>query len=349
MNTLIEISDAGNGPEAEHQWNQFVEQNYPPIGAFMQTWEWGNFQKELGREIGRYVVTIGNERIAAFTLVHYKLPLGMSYGYAPRGPVISKKFHGAEKEIALFNAIRDWAKKKFPQFIFLRLEPPLKTLPEGWHDKSFRFPSRYIQPRYNLAIPLEQSEDDIAKMFHHSTRSNLRRAERRGVTVVAKPGIAEDDYQNFSAMKEGTIQRNSGTNAYPSEQYFRAFLKTIPATGGRDKLMVGSFCGYQNGEPASVHFVLFFGDTATYLYGASHTKHLNSKVDTYLHWQGILEAKRRGFHYYDLGGIDPARWPSLTEFKRQFRGTEFEYVGNIDIPIQPSKYLGYSLFRKFGK
>ena len=109
---------------------------------------------------------------------------------------------------------------------------------------------------------------------------------------------------------------------------------------------MGAFYGYQNGEPAGTHFVLFFGKTATYLYGASFSKHLNSKVTTYLHWVAIQEAKRRGMNYYDLGGIDAKRWPKLTEFKRQFRGTEFAYIGNVDIPIRPSLYRAYDLMRK---
>lgn len=63
----------------------------------------------------------------------------------------------------------------------------------------------------------------------------------------------------------------------------------------------------------------------------------------------MQEAKGIGMRYYDLGGVDDQIWPSLTDFKRQFRGEEIEYIGNIDIPIQPELYYVYNFFRKARK
>ena len=61
----------------------------------------------------------------------------------------------------------------------------------------------------------------------------------------------------------------------------------------------------------------------------------------------MKEAKWRGYEYYDLGGIDDSRWPSLTNFKRQFRGEETSYIGNIDIPFNRVSYGAYSLLKRF--
>ena len=88
-------------------WNHFVENNYPPVGAFMQTFEWGTFQKDLGRKISRQVVMDGKKILAIFTLVEFKLRLGLSYGYIPRGPVIAKG-SSVEKTSALFETIRNF-------------------------------------------------------------------------------------------------------------------------------------------------------------------------------------------------------------------------------------------------
>ncbi len=337
-------------PEGKHAWNQFALKNYPPVGAFMQTWEWGDFQARLGRRVGRYIVTDGGKEIATFTLVQFRLPMGFSYGYVPRGPVIAKNITDPKMITELFTTLRDWAVKKFPHLIFLRMEPPLPSFPETLKASGFRFPEYYVQPRHNLTVSLSGNEEDIVASFHPSTRSNLHRAEKRGVTVVAKNVVAQDDYAMFAAMISDTIKRNHGKNAYPSDAYFRTFLATIPpisAATDPATLSLAAFYGYHEKKPASAHFVLFFGKTATYLYGASHTEHLGSKVDTYLHWTAMREAKRRGFEYYDLGGIDSARWPTLTNFKRQFRGAEIHYAGNIDIPIRAAKYKIYSLLKNF--
>lgn len=335
-------------PEDKHAWNLFVEKNYPPVGAFMQTWEWGNFQKNLGRRVGRYIVTDGDKKIAVFIMVQFKLPMGLYYGYIPRGPVIADWATNSKTVTALLGTIKDWVTKKFPHLIFLRLEPPLSSFPPALKEIGFRFPHQYVQPRYNAVVSLSGSEADVLASFHPSTRSNLRRAEKRGVRVTTRTDIVPDDYATFVAMKNDTIKRNRGKNAFPNDTYFQSFFATIPLSGTTNhpqNLSVDAFYGYQDNEPASAHFVLFFGKTATYLYGATHTRHLNSKVDTYLHWAAMREALRRGFTYYDLGGIDSTRWPTLTNFKRQFRGTEMDYAGNIDIPLRQNWYKAYLLLK----
>lgn len=271
------------------------------------------------------------------------------YGYMPRGPLFRRDCASdTARADSLLLEIGEWAKKEFPHLVFIRMEPPLPetALTSGTH---LTFPPYYIQPRYNLAIALRGSIADMEASIHPSTRSNLRRAERRGVTVVEKKKLETADYDLFFAMAKDTIARNSGKNAYPSDTYFHSLFERLPIVGTKEAtptdLSLGIFYGLHNGEPAAAHFVLFFGKTATYLYGASHSAHLSSKVTTSLHWQAALRAKELGFSYYDLGGVDNERWPKLTTFKQQFRGELFRYIGNIDIPIRRMLYRGYSFIK----
>lgn len=330
-------------------WNEFVREHYPPVGAFMQTWEWGQFQEHLGRRVERYVVTDGADTLGAFTLVYHALPMNFSYGYIPRGPVLTAEAATDGRAHETFRFVRDWiAEQRMPGMIFLRMEPPLGSFPLP-DSRGFHAPAYYVQPRYNHAVELEGTEKDILKSFHPSTRSNMRRAENRGVTTELKRSVTEEDWDRFFAMAKETIQRNSGKNVYPQRAYFDAMVKAIPPAGDHHDpsvLSLGAFHAYEHGKPAAIHFVLFFGGTATYLYGASHSDTLRSKATTYLHWAAMREAKRRGLRYYDLGGVDETRWPTLTNFKRQFRGKEFSYVGNVDIPVRPVLYRAYNWVRK---
>lgn len=334
-------------------WNRFVMRHYPPVGAFMQSWEWGEFQKALGRNVERYIAAQkpGGEPIAAFALVHHPLPLGQRYAYIPRGPVLANHAVGEAESLVILRGIKDWAQTRLQDPLFLRLEPPLDSITNEEAASVFKRPAYYVQPRRNHIVPLHTSEETIAARFHSSTRSNIRRAERRGVTVLTKLP-AEADLDCFFAMARDTIGRNGGKNAYPSREYFRTLIKTLtPLTDTPDPstLSLAIFDGRENGEPAAMHFVLFFGGTATYLFGASHDRSLRSKVTTYLHWSAMREAAKRGFKYYDLGGVDEALWPTLTQFKRQFRGEEIQYIGNLDIPLRPILYKTYNLLRKLRK
>lgn len=342
----MEIISEKNG----ENWNAFVRAHYPPVGAFMQTWEWGEFQKALGRKTERYRVLDGKDSCAIFTLVHHSLPFGLSYGYVPRGPVVAVS--AASRKVEILRAIKVWAKQNFSHFTFFRLEPPLFSIPAEIASDGFHIPSYYVQPRFNAVVSLDRSEDEILSGFHPSTRSNIRRAENRGVTIERKYRMEKRDYDIFFAMAKDTIARNSGVNAYPGEKYFHALVRCVPPIAdlhSKDNLSMGIFYGYQGGEPAGAHLVLFFGDTATYLYGASYSDKLRSKVTTYLHWAAIKESKIRGIKYYDLGGVDATRWPTLTSFKRQFRGEEFKYVGNIDIPVRPVLHRFYDTIRNLRK
>jgi len=333
-------------------WNMFVKQNYPLVGAFMQTWEWGEFQQSIGRKIERHFLYDSSKPIAAFTLVYYLLPLGLSYGYMPRGPVMAANHRQGSELFNIFKAIKNWAKQKFPDLIFLRLEPPISQILLKEGNDNFCIPDYYIQPRHNTGVCLEPSEEDILASFHSSTRRNIRVAKKRGVTVEMKSKMTEADYDWFFNMVKDIIKRNGGKDPYPNRAYFHSLFKNIPMAAevhDPDNLSIGTFYGYQYDRPAAIHFVLFFGETATYLFGASYTDCLPSKVETYLHWATMKEAKRRGVKLYDLGGIDENCWPTLTKFKRQFHGKEFNYIGNIDIPIRPAMYRAYNILRRLNK
>ncbi|HYF10222.1 MAG TPA: peptidoglycan bridge formation glycyltransferase FemA/FemB family protein [Candidatus Paceibacterota bacterium] len=332
-------------------WNDFVRRHYPPVGNFMLSWEWGAFQKKLGRATERFAIEDdAGATIGLFTLVYYPLPFGFKYAYLPRGPLVAVPEGSAATFESVFaealRAIEAWAKEYLRECIFLRLEPPVEALPLGT-SVNYRVPDHYVQPRYNLALPLSE---DLRAMVHPSTRSNINRAERRGASVLVKESLSDEEYADFKRMVKDTIKRNSGVNAYPDEAYFRAFLKTFAedCKGGvcADGVSLKIFCGYRDGDPAGTHLVLYYADTATYLFGASLTKHLDSKISTYLHMKAAEDAQKRGYRYYDIGGIDPERWPTLTEFKRQFRGTEFCYMGNMDILLRPRLYTVYTLVRK---
>ncbi|MBI2013215.1 MAG: peptidoglycan bridge formation glycyltransferase FemA/FemB family protein [Candidatus Colwellbacteria bacterium] len=346
---MIKISPAEHGQK--DAWNNFVKNNYPPIGGFMASWEWGEFQMALGRKIERYLATAEGEIISVFTAVYCRLPSGFVYGYVPRGPALDRGFFDNPEKIKnFFDFLARWIKNNFRRFIFFRLEPPLEPS-QSIISRQLIYPDYYIQPRRNLAINLNQSEKEIFSQFHSSTRSNVKKAERKGVTAEIKENLTTSDWNHFFKMAQETVLRNNGKNIYPPREYFETITKVLPPLSQTQtgEMSWRFFCGMHEGQPAAINLVIFFGGTATYLFGASYTKKLPSKVTTYLHWRGLTESKKMGFKYYDLGGIDEKLWPSLTVFKKRFGGEEFEYIGNMDIPVRPLIYRLYNLAQKIRK
>ena len=318
----------------------------------MQTWEWGEFQAKLGRPVYRYLVRAGTEWRAVVTLIEHKLILGFSYGYAPRGPVIAGDCLEEEPLLEIFKTIRTFIIKHHPHWLFARLEPPINKLESVFRHHNFYLPKYYVQPRFNHLIDLSPTETEILARFHASTRSNVNRAERRGVSVrIENHRQRQNCYEDFLSLSADTVKRNDGRQIYPGETYFRSLFEILPASSEASTqapaLSLLTLYGYHENRLAAIHFVFGFGETATYIYGASSTDHLSSKITTYLHWQAMKQAKRYGFKYYDLGAVDERRWPTLTEFKRQSRGQETAYLGNIDIPLNPRLYKWYNRFRRW--
>lgn len=333
------------------RWNKFVIAEFPPVGAFFQSWEWGEFQHSLGYGIRRLVLADERGEWIGVTLaVTHRLPCNLSYCYLPRGPVLAaaiwNDFDTAERALTL---IRETLQAGCKTCIFIRMEPAIATPPAFLRKKPFRIPSYYIQPRFNTIVDLRPTEEEILKRLSAPMRNNVRKAARKGVTVELKSTLREDEWRAFAAMRHDTARR-AGNSIFPKEQYFRNLAAILPPISHRraddPRPHLGIFVASHGGELAAINIVIFFADTATFLFGAAFTRMLPLKVSPYIHWSSLIEAKARGFRYYDLGGVDTKRWQTLTYFKEQFGGSKVEYMGNVDAAAKPLLYRAYHLFRR---
>ena len=141
------------------QLNDFV--GSLPLSQFLQSFEWGEFQEKVAGKIFRIAIEEQDELIAVATLIKRTLPMGKSYFYCPRGPIINIKdkkcqlsWHPAKcgivakatkiKDILefLFGEIKIIAKQE--KVMFLRFEP------------NFQFPRPPCSRLLRLAKPSGQ-------------------------------------------------------------------------------------------------------------------------------------------------------------------------------------------------
>lgn len=335
------------------EWNGFVAENFPIVGAFFQTWEWGEFQQSLGNNIERYIIKDRGAWLGAFLAVRHKLPLGLEYIYIPRGPVIHRSLWGNANEVSkIFVLLVSTLQKRHPYNIFIRLEPAVERPLEFFSRKPFRIPSYYIQPRFNTVVDITKKEEEILREFSPPMRNNIRKAKRKGVRVELKSVFSEEEWKMFAKMRADTVRR-AGKNIFPPEQYFRELTAIFPAVSERrtegEVPRSGIFFAYHGGELSAVNIVIFFAKTATFLFGAAYTEKLSVKISPYLHWACMTEAKKLGFERYDLGGVDSKRWKTLTYFKQQFGGKTVTYMGNADVVYRPFMYSAYRVFRTLNR
>ena len=314
--------------EKAEEWNQFIVQNN---GSFLQSEQWGEFQKTFGRKTWR--VEVGGDLKAL--IIKHNLPLLRNYLYCPRGPVLRNGAGDRSRIIKLFiKEIKKIAKKE--RSIFLKVEPEIRTVPllEG-----LSLSSKQIQPSQTLILDITKSEDDLLKQMGQKTRYNIKLSQRKGIAIREAPSNSRLAINAFLILLKKTAEKDN-FHAHPEEYYQKMFnflgekglIKLFLAKRGKKIIAAGIFS--------------FFGETAVYLHGASDYNSRQLMAPYLLQWQAILEAKKLGLKYYDFGGIDAQKWPGVTRFKRGFGGREITHPGAFDLVFRPIWYKTYNIVRR---
>jgi lipid II:glycine glycyltransferase (peptidoglycan interpeptide bridge formation enzyme) len=97
-----------------------------------------------------------------------------------------------------------------------------------------------------------------------------------------------------------------------------------------------------DGEVLAANMEVRYGDTVTYLYGASSSMHRQLMAPFALHWDAITEAQREGYRWYDFWGANPASkasffykksWEGITRFKSGWGAEHIHLPGTWDLPF----------------
>ena len=283
---------------------------------FLESWEWGEFQAKYGR-VFRF------EDGDSFAQVFEKsIPFGFKFWFAAKGA------RGLSGEF--LDSIKQKAKESGA--IFLRFEPDSKP------EKASQITA--VNPSVTLITDLTQNEDALLAGMHSKTRYNIRLAQKKGVVVSESR-----DIKIWNDLMAETSKRD-GFRAHPDE-YYREMLDC-----GIVKLFVASY----EGQPLAAMIATFFGDTATYLHGASSNEARDVMAPYALHFEVMKMAKSIGCARYDWWGLNPEdvnhsaykkSWDGITRFKRGFGGREEQSPGTFEIALNSFWYRMYALRRRF--
>ena len=176
--------------------------------------------------------------------------------------------------------------------------------------------------------------------MHEKTRYNIRLAERKNVLIRKEPEITgEKDLDTFWSLIQETAARD-GFYTHPRE-YYKKLL------GTRSEMFSNElFIAEYQGRPLAAALINFYGNTATYLHGASSGAHREVMAPHLLHWRIIQEALRRGYGHYDWWGIDERRWSGVTRFKRGFGGRQVAYPQSVNIAYRRVWYTLYAAAKR---
>ena len=299
---------------------------------FLQSWEWGEFQKSVGNKVLRFGVENNGKIEFALTLIKNNLPFGISYFYAPR---IGIKYLSEERLVFLFKEIKKKAKNE--KVIFLRFDPRSKA--QIINHKSQIVKTIDIQPGKTLILDIDKSEEEILKQMHQKTRYNIKLAVRKSVEVKVVKDIDKyfDEFWQLMAQTE----KRDGFRLH-NKNYYWKMLKS-------DKKFIKLIAAFYKNKMLCANIVSFFGNTAAYVHDSSANENRNLMAAFALQMFTIKLAKEYGFKYYDFNGIDEQKWPGVTRFKKGFGGEEVDYPGTYDLVFDSFKYNLYKILRWAGR
>lgn len=312
-----------------------------PDAHFLQSWAWGEFNERYGRKIWRLAVEDEGEIINQLLVIKMPLPLGQSLLYSPRGNLVNKKLsaHAQQQSTKL---LVDEIKKIGEQekSILFRIDPGVfandSVTASVYRSSKFSRGSKNIQPKHSLILNLSRSEDSLLQRMKPKTRYNIRLAAKHGVEVRRADSL--DQISIFTDLTKETAKRDK-FKPHPT-RYYKVQFETLHAAGIQDL-----FIAYHQNKPIAAILINTFGNTATYVHGASSGEYRNLMAPHLLQFAAILKSKDRGISNYDFWGYNPSPnhpWAGISRFKQGFNPQPVEYIGTFELPLQPALHKLYT-------
>jgi len=312
-----------------------------PHGALEQSWEWGELQTTIsGRPdfviLGLFESMKEKELIGSMLMIRQVMGRGKTWLWCPNGPVLPLE----EKGLRAWNLLRHEAGKMAHRNhdVFIRMEPSVNA-DSPLIAKAKKVKTSYL-PRHTLMIDLSLKESEILEEMKQKGRYNIRQSEKANVKV--REGKAKDMIAFYKILKE-TGERDGFH--HHKQEFYEQFLSLLE---GNAVFYVAEV----KKEIVGGMLVSFFGDRATYYFGASGNQHRKTMAPYALQWHAIREAKKRKCKWYDFLGIAPEgdkKHPlkGVTQFKTRFGGKRVDYHRSQVIVMRRLWWWAYSIRKCF--
>ncbi len=313
-----------------NSWLKENAENAP----FCQSFEWEEILSRELKNIERLVIFDDEKPVAMALIEYHKILFGWSYAFCPKGPVYRT---GIEE--TTFNLINEELQKYFSdkKCVFFRIEPSKKIFgSEKVND---------FNPRATMVLDLRITPEELLKGMHQKTRYNINLAQKKDLRV----SDAKDADSFIELMKQTGRRDNFRLHAvrHYHEIIFSSFSHQLTIYYGPKAIATAVFIG--------------FGDTFTYLFGASDYQSRSLMAPYLIQWEGIKMGQRYGYKYYDFFGVAPKiagqdniesyqydlkhQYAGVTRFKQGYGGHYHEDPGTFDLVIVPWKYNLYKFLR----
>ncbi|MDP3093244.1 MAG: peptidoglycan bridge formation glycyltransferase FemA/FemB family protein [bacterium] len=331
--------------ENKETWEKFLEDHEEK--TFLQSWNWGEFCREMGEKIWRWGI-YDNDELVSVALAEKKIAKRGTFLLVPHGPVI-KPGESSRKEIlkTLHGKLKITAGQE--QASFIRINPIWKREEKGialFKAAGFKQAPLQMHPEASWKLDITPPEDKLFSQMRKTTRYLIRQAQKNPAISVSQSKNLED-VKLFSRFHDQVSERQ-GFVPFSLEYLQKEF------SAFSENNEVSLFFGYHDKEVACGSFVLFWSGIGFYHHAVSIPKFAKLSITYLLLWEAVKEAKKRGCRLFDFWGfVDPKvqpnhPWAGPTQFKMGFGGKAHEYIKTQDLALSNRYWLTY-VFEKVRK
>jgi peptidoglycan pentaglycine glycine transferase (the first glycine) len=318
------------------EWERLTQTN--PASGFMQSFYWTKFKNLLGWKSYKIGIEENGQLIGGAIVTKYLHFKNKNILQIPEGPVLPYENPAKAKEmfellISEIDTVADLSGNQLTSH--LSIEPKLSALPD--YFSKFRKSPVDLQPIRTLLIDLKKSEQTMLRDMKPKCRYNIKVASKHAVTIKKIP--VRKGVNEFLTLYKPFVNRMGFEGKH--DDYFLCLADLV---SGKDGAV---FLATRGNQILSSAIVLYYGDTATFLYGASSFENRNVMAPYLLHWEIIRDAKTLGFRWYDFYSLAPGEddkshpWHGFSVFKRKFGGIEVNYIGGYDFVYNQTVYNKY--------
>jgi lipid II:glycine glycyltransferase (peptidoglycan interpeptide bridge formation enzyme) len=195
-----------------------------------------------------------------------------------------------------------------------------------------------------MILDLQKSEEEILGGMHSKTRYNINLSLKKNLELKNEKNLPV-----FWDLSKKTSARDDFR--LHDTAHYQAILNSDFST----QLSV-----YSHGKAIATMVLVGYGDTFTYLFGASDHEYRALMAPYFLQWQAMTLGKRLGYKFYDFFGVAPNvsmnehyeydskhQYGGVSRFKSGFGAKYVEAPGTFDLVINKFGYNFYQKFRKF--
>ncbi len=315
-----------------HEVRRFCDYSY------RQTWAYGELLAERRRAVSVHVaIRLGNDLLGLADVRLKRAPFGLGgLAYVSWGPIIHQENSDPVSRLVLcLEALRDEFVERRRLLLRVDIQPSLRepilgdTINSPLAEIGFTKVTNVRQER-TLIVDLNCPEETLRSQLAQKWRNCLNQSIRNGLTI--RTGKSPEIMQEFSRLFNSFIKQKQFPVDLDAQFFSSVYGKTDDASRF-DITLVET-----NEEVVAGQVTSMLGDTCIYLLGATEKEGLISKASYLIQWNAITTAKKRGFRWYDLGGIDPIANPGVYHFKKGLGGKEVFSPGVFE--AAPSGVMG---------